>query len=132
LREECRLRVFENRVLWTIFGPKTEEDEPWRKLHDDELHSLYSSSNIVRVIISRRMRWEGHMACMWEGRGVYRVLSRRPECKRRLGRPMHRWEDNIKMDLRETGVDGANWIWLARDRVQWQTSVNMVMKLQVP
>jgi hypothetical protein len=74
LQEEKRLRVFENNVLRRIFGPKREVDASWRKLHSNELHSLYSSPNIVRVIKSRRMRWVGHVACMGEGRGVYRVL----------------------------------------------------------
>jgi hypothetical protein len=110
LREEQRLRVFENRVLRRIFGPKREEDVSWRKLHNNELHSLYSSPNIVRVIKSRRMRWAGHVANMGEGRGVYSVLVGRPEGKRPLGRPRRRWEDNIKLDLREIGIDGANWI----------------------
>jgi hypothetical protein len=105
-------------VLRRIFGPKREEDGSWRKLHNDELHSLFSSSNIVRVIRSRRMRWEGHVARMWEGRGVYRVLVGRPEGKRPLGRPRHRCDDNMKMHLRETGIDGANWIRLAQDRAQ--------------
>jgi hypothetical protein len=114
-REEHRLRVFENRVLRRIFGPKREEYGSWRKLHNDELHNLYSSSNIVRVIKSRRMRRAGHVARMGEGRGVYRVLVGRPEGKRSLGRLRRRWEDNIKMDLREIGIDGANWIQLARD-----------------
>jgi hypothetical protein len=89
-----------------------------RKLHNDELHSLYSSPNIVRVIKSRRLRWAGHVARRGKGRGVYRVLVRRPEVKRPLGRPRCRWEDDIKMDLRETGIDGANWIRLAWDRIQ--------------
>jgi hypothetical protein len=84
LREEHRLRVFENRVL--ICGSKREEDGSWRKLHNDELHNLYSSLNIVRVIKSRRMRWVEHVARMGEGRGVYRVLVGRPEVKRPLGR----------------------------------------------
>jgi hypothetical protein len=75
------------------------------------------------------MRWAGHVACMREGRGVYRVLVGRPKGKRPLGRPRHRWEDNIKMDLRETGIDGANWIWLAQYRVQWQAFVNTVTKV---
>jgi hypothetical protein len=89
LGEEHRLRVFENRML-RIFGPKSEEDESWRKLHNDELHNLYSSSNIVRVIKSRRMRWAGHVARMGEGRGIYRVLIGRPEGKRPVGRPRRR------------------------------------------
>jgi hypothetical protein len=101
-------------------------------LHNDELHSLYSSPDIFRVIISRRMRWAGHMARMGEGRGVYRVLVGRLENKRPLGRPRHRREDNIKMDLREIGIDGANWIRLARDRVQWRAFVNTVMNLRFP
>jgi hypothetical protein len=116
LREEHRLRVFENTVLRKIFGPKREEDGSWRKLHNGELHDLYSSSNIVRVIKSRRMRWAGNVACMGEGRGVYRVLVGRPEGNRPLGRPWRRWEDNIKVDLRKIGIDGANWIQLAQDR----------------
>jgi hypothetical protein len=132
LREEHRLRVFENRVLRRIFGPKREEDGSWRKLHNDELHSLYSSLNIVRVIKSRRMRWAGHVAGMGEGRSVYRVLVVRPGGKRPLGRPRRRMEDNIKMDLRETGIDGTNWIRLAQDRVQWRAFVNTVMSHRVP
>jgi hypothetical protein len=100
-------------VLRRIFGPKREEDGSWRKLHNDELHSLYSSLNIVRVTKSRRMRWTGHVARMGEGRCVYRVLVGRPEGKRQLGRPRRRWEDNIKMGLGEIGIDGANSIRLA-------------------
>jgi hypothetical protein len=100
-------------------------------LSNDELHSLYSSLNIVRVIKSRRMRWAGHVALMGEGRGVYRVLVGRPEGKRPLGRPRCRREDNIKLDLREIGINGANWIQLAQDRVQWWAFVNTVMNLRV-
>jgi hypothetical protein len=99
-------------VLRSIFGPKRDEDGSWRKLHNDELHSLYSSPNIVRVIKSWKMRWAGHMARMGEGRGVYRVLFRRPKGKRPLGRLRCSWEDNIKMDVREIRIGGVNWIWL--------------------
>jgi hypothetical protein len=113
LGEEYRLRVFEKRVLRKIFGPKREEDRSWRKLHNDELHSLYSSPNIVRVIKSRRMRWVGHVADMGEWKGVYRVLVGRTKGKRPLGRPRCRWEDNINIDLREIGISGVNWILLA-------------------
>jgi len=87
--------------LRRIFGPKREEDGSWRKLHNDELHSLYSSSNIVRVIKSRGMRWAGHVPHMGELRGVYRVLVGRSESKRPLGRPRRRWEDTIKLGLRD-------------------------------
>jgi hypothetical protein len=109
-----------------------EEDRSWRKLHNDELHSLYSSPNIVRMIKSRRMRWAGHGPSIGEGRGVYRVMVGRPEGKRPLGRPKRRWEDNIKMDLREIRIDGANWIQLAKDRVQWWAFVNTLMNRRVP
>jgi hypothetical protein len=118
-------------VLRKIFGPKREEDRSWRELHNDELHSLYSSPNIFRVIKSRRMSWAGHVARMGERRGAYRVLVGKPEGKRPLGRPRRRWEDNIKLDLREIGIDGANWIRLARDRFQWWAFVNTVVNLRV-
>ena len=96
LREERRLRVFENGVLRRIFGPKRDElTGAWRKLHNEELKGLYSSPNIGRVIKSRRIRWAGHVTRMGEGRGVYRVLEGKPEGKRPLGRPRRRWEDNI-------------------------------------
>jgi hypothetical protein len=108
-----------------------EEDGSWRKLHNDELR-LHFSPNIVRVIKARKLRWAGHVARMGEGRGVYRVLIGRPKGKRPLERTRHRWEDNIKMDLREIEIDGANWIQLAQDRVQWRAIVDTVMNLPVP
>jgi hypothetical protein len=112
LGEERKLRVFENRVLRRIFGPKREEDGSWIKLHNDELHSLYSSPNIVRVIKSRRMRWAGHVARMGEGRGVYRGLVGISEGKRPLGRP------RLSGMITLRWIDEANCIQLARDRVQ--------------
>jgi hypothetical protein len=93
---------------------------------------LQPSPNTVRVIKLRKMRWAGHMAPMGEGEGVYRILVGRPEGKRPLGRRRRRWDDNIKLDLREIGIDGANWIQLAQDRVRWRAFVNTVMDLRVP
>jgi hypothetical protein len=117
LREEHRLRVFENRVLRRIFGPKSYEvTGGWRKLHNEELHGLYSSPSIVRMIKARRMRWAGHVVRMGEVRGAYNILIGRPEGRRPLGRPRRRWEDNIKMDLREIGFGDVTWIHWARDR----------------
>jgi hypothetical protein len=104
LREECRLCVFENRVLRRIFGSKRNEvTGEWRRLRNKELYALYSSLNIIQVIKSRRLRWAGHVARMGERRGACRALVGKPDGRRPLGRPMLRWEDNIKMDLREVG-----------------------------
>jgi hypothetical protein len=109
LREGHRQRVFENRVLRGMFGPKGDEVAgERRKLHSGELHNLYSSPDIVRQIKSRRMRWAGHVARMGEGRNVYSVLVGKPEGKRPLERPRRRWEDGIKMDLREIGWGGVD------------------------
>src|SRR5215470_12726262 len=130
LREERRLRVFENRVLRRVFGPKRDEViGEWRKLHNEELSDLYSLPNIVRVVKSRRMRWAVHVARMGEGRGVHRVLVGKPEGKRPLGRPRRRWEDNIKMDLREMGGGCGDWMELAQDRDSWRALVSTVMNL---
>jgi hypothetical protein len=107
--EEIKLNVFEKRVLRRIFRFKRDEETgEWRRLLNEELNDLYCSPNIVRVIKSRRMRWAGHVARMRERRGVYRVLVEKTEGKRPLGRPRHRWEDNIKMDLQEVGCGGMN------------------------
>ncbi|KAJ4427128.1 hypothetical protein ANN_24744 [Periplaneta americana] len=132
LREEQRFRVFENKVLRKIFGAKRDEvTGEWKKLHNTELHALYTSPDIIRTIKSRRLRWAGHVARMGESRNAYSVLVGRPEGKRPLGRPRRRWEDNIKMDLREVGYDGRDWINLAQDRDQWRAYVRAAMNLRV-
>ena len=122
-----------NSVLRRIYGPKRDEvTGEWRKLHNEELNNLYSSPNIVQVIKSRRMRWAGHVVCMGEGRGVYRVLMGKPEGRRPLGRPRLRWEDSIRMDLREVGCGCVDWMELAQDRDRWRALVSAVMNLRVP
>jgi hypothetical protein len=132
LKEEHRLRVFENTVLRKIFGPKRGEvTGEWRRLHNEELYGLCSSPNIIRVIKSRRMRWAMHLARMGEGRGSYRILVGRPERRRPLGRPRRRWEDNIKMDVQEVGWGSMDWIDKAQDRDRWRAVVNAVMNLRV-
>jgi hypothetical protein len=133
LREEHRLRVFENRVVRRIFGPKRDEVIGcWRKLHNEELHGLYSSLSIVRVIKARRMRWAGHVARMGEVRGAYNIMVGRPEGRRPLGRPRRRWDDKIKIDLREIGFGDVNCIHRAQDRDRWRALVNTVMNLRIP
>ena len=125
--------MFENRVLWRIFGPKRDEvTVEWRKLHNEELNVLYFSPNIVRVIKSRRMRWAGHVALMGEGRGVYGVLVGKPEGKKPLGRTRCRWENNIKLDLQEVGCGDMDWIELAQDRDSWRALMIAVMNLRIP
>ena len=133
LREERKLRVFENMVLRKIFGPRRDEiTGEWRRLHNEELNDLYSSPNIVGMIKSRRMRWAGHVARMGEEREVYRVLVGKPEGKRSLARRRRRWVDNIRMDLQEVGCGYMDWIGLAQDRDSWRRLVSAVMNLRVP
>ena len=118
-------------MLRRVFGLKRDEvTGEWRKLHKEEFRDLYSLPNIVRVK-PRRMRWAGHVARIGEGRGVHRVLVRKPEGKRPMGRPRRRWEDNIKMDLQRVG-GGGDWMELAQDRDRWRALVNTVMNLRVP
>jgi len=120
-------------VLRRIFGSRRDEvTGGWRGLHNEELNDLYSSPNIVRAIKLRRMRWAGHVACMGEERGVYRVLVGKPEERRPLGRPRCRWMHNIRMDIQEVGCGYMDWIGLAQDRGRWQTLVSAVMNLWVP
>ena len=127
------MTVFENGVLRRILGHRRDKvTGKWRKLHNKEQNDLYSSPNIFWVIISRRVRWAGHVARMGERRGECRVLVGKPEGKRPLGRLRLRWEDNIKMDLQEVGCEGMDWIDLAQDRGRWQALLNAVMILRVP
>jgi len=113
LWDERKLRVSENMVLSTIFGPRKDEvTGEWRRLHNEELNDFYSSPNIVWVIKSRRMRWAGHVACMGEERGVYRILLGKPEGRKPLGRPRRRWVDNIRKISRRWDVGiwtGLDW-----------------------
>jgi hypothetical protein len=132
LREKHRLRVFENRVLRTVFGSKRDEATgEWRKLHSGELHNLYSSPVIIKQIKSRRMRWAGHVARMGERRNVYRVLIGKPEGKKHLkyqgvdGRMGSKWTVGTLVGR------GVEWIHLAQDRDRWRAVVNAVMNLRV-
>jgi hypothetical protein len=118
--------VFEDRALRRKFEPKRDRvTEGWRKLHNEELHNLYSSPSIIRIIKSRRMRWAGRVARIGEKRNANRLLVGKPEGKRPLGRPRRRWIDNIKMYLLEIGMNVVDWIGLAQDRYRWRALVNI-------
>jgi hypothetical protein len=131
-REERRLRVFENRVLRRVFGPKRDEvTGERRKLHNEELNDLYSLPNIARVVKSRRMRWAGHVGRMVQDRVVHKLLVGKPDVKRPLGRPRRRWED-IRMDLQEVGGWRGDWMELAQDREGWLALVGTVRNFRVP
>jgi hypothetical protein len=133
LRENRTTRMFENRSLRRVFGPRRDEvTGEWRKLHNEELNNLYSVPNIVRVVNSRRIKWAGHVARMEVERLVHRVLLGNPEGKRPLGRPRRRWEDNSKMDVQEAGGGRGDWIELAEDRDGWRALVSTVKNLRVP
>jgi hypothetical protein len=132
-REEHRLRVFENRVLRRIFGPKRDETtRGWRKLHNEELDNLFFSPSIIRMIKSRRLIWAGHVARMGAKRTACRILVAKREGKRKGGISRSRWVDNIKIYLREIRMGGTNWIDLAQDRDLCRAPKNTVMNLRVP
>jgi hypothetical protein len=132
LRQEHRLRVFENRYLRRIFGPKRDEvTGDWRKLHSEELHNFYSSPDIIRQVKSRRMRWAGHVARMGEERNVYKVLVGKPEGKRPLGRPRVGGKMGSEWILGRLAWGGVDWIRLSQDRDQWRAAVSAVMNLRV-
>jgi hypothetical protein len=115
------------------FGPKRDEvTGEWRNVNNEELHDLYSSSSIIRILKSRRMRWAGHVALIGEKRNAYRLLVGKPEGRRPLGRPRLRWLDNIRMDLVEVGWSDVDWIGLARDKDRWRALVNSGLNLPVP
>jgi hypothetical protein len=125
--------VFENRVLRRIFGPKRDGVMGgWRKLHNEELHDLFSSPSIIRIIKSRRMRWAGHVARIGEKRNVYRLWVGKSDGKSPLGRPRCRWIDNIKVELSEIGRGGMGCICLAQDRYRWRALGNAVRNFRVP
>jgi hypothetical protein len=114
-------------VLRRIFRPKRDEVTDWRKLHNEELHNLYVSPNIIRMINQESlkksrmmMRWAGHVARMWEKRNAYMILVGKPEGRKPLGRQRRRWVDNIKIDVSVIGWDGVDWVCLAQDRDQWR------------
>ena len=133
LKEERRLRVFENKVLRRVFEPKRDElTGEWRKLRNEELNNLFSSPSIIRVIKSRRLKWVRHVARMEERRSAYRVLVEKHVGKKPLERPRFRWIYNVKMDLQEVGCCYMDWIEPAQDRDRWRALVNVVMKFQVP
>jgi hypothetical protein len=126
------LRVFENRVLGRIFGPKRDEVMgEWRKMHNEGLGNLHSSQNIIRQVKSRRMRWARHVARLGEETKVYKVLVGKSEGKRPLGRPRRRWENGIRMDIREIGWGWVDLIRLSQDRDRWRDVESAVMNLRV-
>ena len=132
-REERSTRVFENRVLRKIVGPKRDEvTGEWRRLHNEEHHVLYYSLSIIRLIRSRIMRYRGQVAGMGNRRGAYRVLVGRGEGKKPFGRHRHRWKNNIKMGLQEVGWGDMDCSHLAQDRERWRAIANVVMSLRSP
>jgi hypothetical protein len=114
------LRIFENRILRRIFGPRRQEVAGvWRRLHNKELHNLYASPDIIRVIKSKRMRWKKHVSHIGDMRNAYSILVGKPERKKPLGRTCRRWKNYIRVDLRDIGGEIVDWMHLGQDRDQW-------------
>ena len=124
--------VYTNLINCCFILPKRDENGEWRRLHNEELHSLYRSPNIVTVIKSRRLRWAGHVARMEEGRSALKILTGKPTGRRPLGRPRRRWEDSIRIDLEKIGINAGNWVDSAQDRNYWRALVNAALNLRVP
>jgi hypothetical protein len=131
LREECWLRVFENKSLKRIFWPKRNENGEWRRPHNEELNSLFGSRNIVRVIKSIRKRWAGHIARMKDDRSSLNILKGTPSGMRLLGWPRLRWEGNNRMRIKEIGINTRNLIDSAQDRDYWRGIVNSAFNLHL-
>ena len=120
------------RILRRIFGPKRDENGEWGRLHNEELDSFYRSPNIVRVIKSRRLRWTGHVARMKESRSAFKMFTGTPTEKRLLGRPRRRWKDNIRIDLKEIGINTRNCVDSGQDRHYWRALVNAALDFRIP
>ena len=130
LRDISNVKVSENRILRRIFGPKRDANGEWRRFHNEELHSLYRSPN-VRVIKSRRLRWAGHVARIEEDGSAFKILIGKRTGRRPLRRPWRIWEVNIRMNLKEIGVNARNWVDSAQDRDYWRNPVNAILNLRV-
>jgi hypothetical protein len=125
--------VFEKRALRRIFGSKRNEvSGDWRRLHNEELHNLYASLNIIKVVKPMEMRGAGHVSPVGEMGREYKILIGKPEVRRPRRRPRRKWEDIIRMDFREIGWEDVDWICLTQDREQWQVLINIVMNLRFP
>ena len=116
-------------ILRRIFGPKRDKNGEWRRLHNEELHSLFGSPNIVRVIKSRRLKWTGHLARIEKGRSAFKILKGTSTGKKSLGRPRRRWEDNISIHLKETGIYTSIWVNSSQDRDYLRALVNAGLNL---